>query len=156
MPVRQSPITSNQEEGQTSAACVSWSWSATPNSRLLFVCSRERIKGDCVQLVLNGESRCYAGIGFPKWLTVPSHQTVSVTAKFDSNEPLKDPWIRAKDGSGIHVPWPVKDFIEAVEESKDFGVTFKDNTGAFYTFTFDVRRLRATLGPDRKHFMRGK
>lgn len=153
VPVRQHQSQSHQASDKALPSCKTWSWSAAPQSRLLFVCSRERIKGDCVQLVLNGKTKCYAGIAFPRWLTVPSKQTVPVAVKFDDNDPIEDPWISAKDGGGIFAPWPNKDFIEAAEESKDFGITFKDVAGAFYTFTFDIRKLRATLGPDRKYFI---
>ena len=153
VPVRQQHSQSHQASDKSLTSCKAWSWSAAPGSRLLFVCSRERINGESVQLVLNGKLKCYAGIAFPRWLTVPSKLTVPVAAKFDDNDPIEDPWIRAKDGSGIFAPWANKDFIEAAEESKDFGVTFKDTAGVFYTFTFDIRKLRATLGPDRKHFI---
>ena len=153
VPVRQRQSQSHQASDKSPTSCKAWSWSVAPQSRLLFVCSRERINGECVQLVLNGKSKCYAGIAFPRWLTVPSKQTVPVAAKFDDSDPIEDPWVRAKDGSGIFAPWANKDFIEAAEESKDFGVTFRGATGVFYTFTFDIRKLRATLGQDRKHFI---
>ena len=153
VPVRQQQSQSHQASDKSSTSCKVWSWSTVPQSRLLFVCSRENINGDCVQLVLNGKSKCYAGIAFPRWLTIPSKQTVPVAAKFDDCDPIEVPWIRAKNGSGIFAPWAIKDFIETAEESKDFGVTFKDTAGVFYTFTFDIRKLRATLGPDRKYFI---
>lgn len=153
-PVRRSvAVTNVPTEEEPNAA---WHWSARPESRLLFVTSNEKIKGDHVQLVLNGKGKPYVGIAFPVWLNVQTRATIPVAVRFDNNEPLQDPWIRSKNGGGMFAPWSMKDFIEAAEASHSFGITFEDKNKMSYTFTFNIGKLKITLGPDRKYFMEDK
>ena len=156
IPVRQSCVAGNASSEEGVKTGNTWQWSSKPESRLLFVVSREKIKGDNIQLVLNGKGKPYVGIAFPDWLNVQKKETIPVAAKFDANDTLQDPWIRAKDGSGIYAPWSMKDFIEAAEVSQKFGVTFEGKNKMTYTFTFDIQKLQITLGPDRKHFIGGE
>ena len=150
MPIAQEPSENSADDFK------GWIWSRVPGSRLLFINSNEKISGDCVQLVLNGKGKPYAGIALPLWLSVQRKSTITVAAKFDDNDTLQDPWIRAKNDSGIIAPWPMKDFIEAAEASRRFGITFDDKDRKRYTFTFNIDKLKSTLGPDRKYFMGGK
>ena len=156
VPVQEQMTATQKRNGEHSEGIKGWTWSSMPGSRFLFVNSNEKINGDCAQLVLNGKGMPYAGIAFPSWLNVQRKATIPAAVRFDDHDPLEDPWIRAKGGTGIFAPWPMKDFIEAAEASHRFGITFEDKDKKLYTFTFNIDNLKPNFGLNRKCFMGGK